>query len=105
MTRAVVVVQANVPQVLPSEGVEAVPDDLVGEDGRCKADLAFEDPGEGLFFERLRSSEVDSPMNKKIKAVESHNLISGHWQCLHCIEYKTLGDAPCCVINDQENKP
>ena len=62
MTRPVVVVQADVPEELPGKRVEAVADDLVGEDGRGKADLTFEDSGEGLLLERLRSSEVDRPI-------------------------------------------
>ena len=65
MARPVVVVQPDVPKKLPGEGVEAVAFDLIGKDGRCNGYLAFEDAGEGLLFEILRSAKVNGSEMKK----------------------------------------
>jgi hypothetical protein len=58
------VIEADVPQVLPSERVEAVALDLARKDRGREADLTLEDAREGLLLERLRSAEVNSSGNK-----------------------------------------
>jgi hypothetical protein len=72
VTRPVSVIEADVPQVLPSERVEAVALDLARKDRGREADLTLEDAREGLLLERLRSAEVNSSGNKIIL---SHSLI------------------------------